>query len=432
MNNEVLIPGQDNTLAIIQTAPDALMLNDQIVTKAVEVCNNLLAIAEKDGMSDELDLRINNALLKLKDRYGEIKDRRTPLTQMFDQIRSKFTELEAKIDPSKPGNIYAQLQSKRNAWATHKIELQKKADAERERKLRAEQEKINLKAEADIQLRNGFLSYLSSAKSQLQNLFNTTTLDNYIDNAQAIFDFSEIYKIDKFNALQVNMNAIYLSPAELELIITNARIGKFDAWNSEFQSAIRDMKTDLSQKMPGKKRELEQIYQAELDAAEAAKKAREAKNEADRIAAEEATRKAAAERERLENERIEREKREAEEKAEADRRAKIKAEQDAEAEKNLAQAELQFNNTIEAAAETEQINAIESYEIEVMNPAGWLLIAQFWYQNEGMKMSNSDIEKKTFKQMKSFCEKWYKKNGATGLSSPYIKYSPKYSVRAEK
>jgi flagellar biosynthesis GTPase FlhF len=197
----------------------------------------------------------------------------------------------------------------------------------------------------------------------------------------------------------------------------------------EYKQTIHQMKLDLTDKLHGKKKELDAAETARQNKIAADKAAAEAKNEADKKAAQEAADKAAAEERRLAKEKADREERERIQREEDDKAAKLKAEQDAEATKQVEMAQTLFDNAVETAAVVEEVKAIEGYEIEVVNPAGWLQIAQFWFQNEGIKCSNDEIEKKTFKQMKAFCEKWYKKNGATGLSSPYIKYNEVFKAK---
>lgn len=431
MSNELQTTNQpaetDSTLSIIQSLPDSLLLNSDIAEKASVSISNVLSKIQTAGMNDELDAVCNAAIVKLKDRLEEMKGRRMPGTRKLNEMIKSFTEIEAQMD-----GFIKKLSEERNKYATLKIKQQQEAEAARQRKLKAEEEKINLKSEAEIQIRNSFLNQLSGSKATLQNAFDQITLESYNDVAQSIFNWSELYLIDQFNNIQVNLRSVYLTQPELELIITNARIGKFDTYASEFKMGMRELKADLSQKLSGKKIELNAIAEQKRQQEEAAKAAAEAKNEADRKAAEKRIADAKAEQERLEKERNDREQKEKEDAAENDRLAKLKAEQDAEAQKQIEQTNLHFDSTVEVVSENKEVQAVESYEIEVKNPAGWLLIAQFWFQNEGMKLSSSEIEKKTFKQMKAFCEKWYKSNNLQGLSSPYIVYSPVYKVRAEK
>lgn len=430
-NNVVVHTEADNTLEVLKSAPEALLLNQSIVEKAVASCNNILAKIEAEGMSEKMDETCNLALVKLKDRLEEITERRKPLTQMFDQIRKQFTQIEALIDPKQPDSVYYKLQVKRNAWATEKMRIQKEREEQAARKLRADQEKINLKAEADIQLRNGFISHLSADQQVLQDMFDGCTLESIEEIKKNLFDAKWNYRREEFEAIRIELRAVFLSPAEIELIKQNAIAGKFDEFALDYKKAMGTLAFDLIDKIPGKQAELMAMAEQKRIAEENAKKAAEAKNAADKKAAELAAENARKESERLQKEKADRELREAEDKRIADEEARKKAAEAAENNKQLELTDAMFNNAVEVSAATEEVKAIESYEIEVKNPAGWLLIAQMWHKNEGMKLSNADIEKKTFKQMKTFCEKRFKSAGEK-IDSPYIIYSPVYKVRAEK
>lgn len=398
----VLTKQEDNTLAIIQTAPDALLLNESIVEKAVTSCTALLERMRKEGMNDKFDTTANAAMVKLKDRFAEIKDRRMPLTKMFDEIRSKFTELEAQIDPAKPSSIYGQLQAMRNAYATQKIEAQRKAEAERERKLKADQEKFTLKSEAELQLRKAFLSNLAEAQYVLIDTFEGLNLSTIDDFEKQLPEWHTVYNIADHNAVPINIKGIYTNAEEIENIKLNARVGKFETWAAEYAEQIKKLKQEIADKLQGKRVELEEIATADAKR----KKQLEAESE---------------ERRRQESERMEEERKQAE----------LKAAQEAESKKAQEQTELMFNSAVEATENASDVKAVESYEIEVLNKIAWMEIFRFWFMKEGMNMEAEKIEKKSMKQMKSFCESYYKKHNEK-IDSPYIKYSPVYKVRAEK
>lgn len=426
-----LVRQEDTTIAIIQAAPDALMLNESIVAKAVKTCTELLERMRKEGMSDELDAIANAAMVKLKSRHAEIKDRRSPATKIFDEIRSKFTELEAQIDPAKPSSVYGQLQAMRNAFATQKMEAQRKAEAERERKLKADQEKITLKSEAELQLHNSLNAAISTTQELLMSIFNAINLGNFTDKAIELQDYDCTYRKDMYDSIPVNLKAIYCSPAEIESIILNARLGKFDSFAKAYHDTLSDLKQELMDKLPGKKTELEELEAARLAKEDADKKAREAKTEADKKAAAEAAKKAEEQRLQLEAEAEERRKADAIRLQEERREAELKAAQEAEAKKAQEQTELLFNSTLEATENASEVKAAESFEIEVLNKSGWMEIFRFWFMKDGMTLDAEKIEKKTMKQMKSFCEAYYKKHNEK-IDSAYIKYKPVYKVRAEK
>ena len=429
--NDLTTTGHDNMVAIIQSAPDALMLNESQVETAVNAVSKTLADIEANGMSDQYDALLNKQQLRLKEVLAEIKDRRMPLTRMFDTVKTRFTELEAKLDPAKPDSIYFKVQVKRNAWATAKAQEQKKREEAAALKLKQDQERVTLKTEAEIQLRNGFIGQLAFAKQSMQSAFDSATLETIAGLRDTLIGWTDVYNIGEFNSINVSLRSAVLDAKEIELLITNARIGKFDNWCAEYRNEISLLRDELLLRIPGKKTELGAVAEAKRKADEAAKAAAAAKDAEAKAAAEEAQRKAAEEQARLEQQRKDREEREAREAEEARIAAERKAKEDAEARKNVEMTNTLFDNAAELAQVQQEVNAIESYEIEVTNVAGWMLIFQLWFKHEGMKLSNAEMDKKTMKQMKTFCEKHFKKADEK-IDSPYIIYKPVYKVRAEK
>ena len=73
----------------------------------------------------------------------------------------------------------------------------------------------------------------------------------------------------------------------------------------------------------------------------------------------------------------------------------------------------------------------ESYNIEVVKPAGWFLIVSFYFEKEGNGKTQAELEKKTLLQMKTFCEKWAVKSD-TKIESPLLKYTETFKAIATK
>ena len=154
-----LVPVQDFKV-IIEAAPTALQINQDKIQKAVTAGEALLKQIETDGMSDELDEKCNGYLVKLKNTYTDLFDRRKPLTEMFDRIRSVFTDLESQIDTKKKDNVYGKIQAKRNEYATQKAVEQKKREEEAARKLAKDKELINVKFKIETLIREAFSKQL--------------------------------------------------------------------------------------------------------------------------------------------------------------------------------------------------------------------------------------------------------------------------------
>ena len=391
---------------IIDAAPAALSINQDKTNKAVRAGERLLLQIQTEGMTEELDLQCNTYLVKLKNTYTDMYERRKPLTELFDRIRTVFTNLEQEVDAKKKGNMYSKVQEERNKFATAKIQEQKRKEEEAKRKQEREKALINLKATAETNLRNTFLLQLEQSKKNLLKCFEAITLADWEHAVKLFKEFPLNYRIDTWEAIvpvkETDAVSIMISINDWQQTNLNVKLGKFDTWAGEYYSAMGDLHQSLSQRLTSKRNELEEIAKAKGD--EAKKLADEAeqrkKNDEAKLAKQ-------AEEERL------------------------KAAEETEANKNVALTNSLFNTQLEMQSSDAGSKAVESYEIEVTNSAAWLLRVNFYFTEEGLKETADKLEKKTLGSMKKFAESFYKKHGKK-IESPYIIYKPVYAVRTVK
>lgn len=118
MNTELIKVEEFTTL--IQSAPDALSKNKN----SIMACNNtgqcLLDIIEGEGMNDEIDTQAAEYLKKVGITIKNMQTRRSPITQIFDRIRSIFTADEKAIDPKDVNTIPGKIAAARDEYATKK------------------------------------------------------------------------------------------------------------------------------------------------------------------------------------------------------------------------------------------------------------------------------------------------------------------------
>lgn len=450
MTNEVTNPNEsakDALVVIIETAPEALLLNEDLITKAVTKIKAALAVIKAEGMNAEYDAQLNKTQLRLKEILEEAKDRRSPLTKRMDQVKKAFTELEAMVDPTNANSIYAEIAKLRNDYHTKLAEQKKREDEERERQLKKQQERIRLQSEANIGLRNGFLSDLTAAKALLTDTFNEVTLDNFDEvQNQLLPNWNSEYTDIEFERIQFRItSAIYHTAAEIEEIKLEARVGKFEQFAMEYRAELTSLIVSYRDQMPGKKIHLEAAAESRRRAAQAAA---EAKRMADEAAAQadkekrekmiqeaaEAKRKAdeaAAEQARLQKL--------ADEKAEADRIKQAEAaaakaaaaKEKEEADALVKQSQTLFDNEIQKVEEVTPAKVKEGVEIIVKAASGWLNIVSYYFQKKGTSESVEDLSKRTLLQMKTFCEKDYLKTEIK-IDSPLIEYKTIYKTQTSK
>lgn len=429
-----LIPVAD-IQALVTTAPAALQRNEQSVSKAVEVGNALLNELAANGMTSDLDTRMNNYMVKVRTTLEEMKGRRTPLTQFLTKITKAFTSLENQLDKDDASSIPAAIQKARNEFARFLAEEQKKAEAARLLKLNQDNEKVNLKSFAESKIREQFSMLLNAELHRMQMLFNDCTLEKFQEMSDSIRSWNETYSHGHFESFlpDIARQIIYNEKSIEGSIIASAKEGLYDVLYNDYMSAIQSKKQTLVDMLSGKLQSLEAAEKARLEAIAAQELAAKAKSKAEKEAAEKA-----AENARIEQERLAAEKKQREE--EAARQAVLdeqKREADAQAQMELSKAgdlaNTLFDNSLQAQLEkpVDAPKARTGYSINVKAQAGWMLIVQRWFQIEGNSMSLDKFEKKTLLQMKSACEKDAFKSG-TKIESPLVEYVETFKAVNEK
>jgi hypothetical protein len=380
---------------ITVTAPQILQENQLRVSKAKEFGSKLLEKAQQ-GMNDEVEKELNGCQVKMRKTLELMLSNRKPITQLMDSFKKEFTSTEAELDPKKPESIYYKIQQTRNAYAQEKLEKQKKAEEERLRKQALEKESGEVEAQISMALENYFSDYLSDYIDQIYEYFNSSTLENLEDTEKKIKKANEVYPHEHFDQFKTSVTTIYLSKDDKIRIKINVIDGKYEEFKKRFVDKMKEVKVDLTSKIPSRKAELEQMAKAN---AEEQKKLK---------AEQEKRQKEAAEKRAIE-------KKEAEEKAKAE----------AEAKKKAAEMQAMFESeTSEKATRT-------GYDMIVKHPSAYAYIFQFWFDKEGKNLAIDEIEKKSLKQMKTFCEKYAHKTDET-IQSPYIEYKEIAKVAARK
>lgn len=408
----------------LTTAPAVLEANKTSVERAKSAGQTMLDTIEASGMSDELDAAANDLQVKIRKTYETMQERRKPITQLLTEVSKSFTLLEAEIDPKNPNSHFAKVQTYRNSFAQDKLAKQREAERQAKIKLEKEKELADYRAKCEIAISQHFNIALTKKTEELTNIFNTATLETIDTQAQVIIAFSTMYPAKYHQDAKVE-GVFYtnITDAEMKPILDEVLNDMYAGFADQYEKAITEHKESLSIRIPARRNELQEIANAQAEAERQRKAAEEAAKSA---SAEEAARlKVEAEKSRIESERIQTEAKAREDAQKAKEAEEAKARQE-EAEKkaksNKQAATMQ--SLFDAAADSapQATNAKEAYEIEVKNNAGYLLIAQFWFEKEGLKATIDEIEKKTFKQMKAFAEKWALKNEEF-IKSPFIIYN---------
>ena len=451
---------------VIGEAPTVLEENRLSVSKALAVGNNLLKLAKTDGMSDLMDSQMANFQAKVKVTIKTMNEKRKGFTQLVDKYKKDFTSLESALDP-----VDAEIQTLRDAHATKKINEQKERERVALLQKQKDIEKIEVKRQAEVKLSEKFQDILTAQKNGMLEQFEAYTLET-IDSAEVgIKAISEAFTTESFNGLSVTITSSILTKEEVASIVADVKSRElFASFNEQFKQAVSAEKRTMIDKLPSKKQELKEIYDAEqlsvsekttllglpesfpinettdvavldrnqstitiaigplgnkikatinlYDIPEETKRELLSWNLLDSnkitpsslvLSKAEVMKAEAAIRKEEEAQKIIADQEAARKEAEA--KASVTASSEAATAIVTAQATMTFDAP----------RVKESYKIEVTNNAAYLIIAQFWFENGGKTLSQEKIERKTFAQMKAFCEDYATKNDEK-INSPFINY----------
>ena len=165
--------------SLIKSAPDALSKNKNSIMACNQAGQSILDTIEGEGMTDTLDVKAAEYLKKVSVTIKNMQARRSPITQIFDRIRSIFTSDEKAIDPKDTTTIPGKIVQARDQYAAKKRLEEKKRQEEAIRRSNIENEKTSYKAELNRLLFEHYNEYFSQKTRELEQLFNTLSLNAF-------------------------------------------------------------------------------------------------------------------------------------------------------------------------------------------------------------------------------------------------------------
>lgn len=421
----------------------AITENNKSLQACIEAGESLLL--QSENMTDELDAQIAAYIKKAATTKKTMEERRKGVTQVFDLIRSGFTRMEAFLDAKSEDSIINKLQKKRNDYAAYKLELQRKAEEERQRLARIEAAKTQLHNDVIAICNQIVTEKTQEAFNALSEKYRLMTLDNAEKVKKEITDFPTEIKIAEYlaarkpsvpqevdpeEARQI-MNAAYrevntqLTQSYAESVASDKQslLDIFDSKIAELQEQRRleeerKRKEEEARKAEEERKRKEAELQAARDEEERKKREAELKAaEEERKRKEEEARKAEEERKQKEAEL-----KAAEEAAERERQAKLDEDRKRlEEEERIRRASAQTQTLFDQAPTIEApVKAKVTHHIEVDSQSGFTAIIQMWWTHEGSKLSIEELNKKLGFMVKA-CEKLKNKEDITVVDE-HVRY----------
>ena len=384
----------DEVKSILSSFPDTIGKNSSSVKKCNEAGQALLDTIEGEGMNETIDQAAADYLKKVNVTLKNMDERRKPITQIFDKVRSFFTSQEKEIDPKDSTTIPGKLVVKRNEYAKYKYEEEQRRKKEAEQRARIETEKANYQQTIENSLLSYFNQYLSSKVSELQAIFSNLTHENFDREVIGITVFQTDYPKSHFDKFSADSATYYISQETKKEIRRNILQGRYEQLAQQYKAKILNVKQDLIDRIPSKRNELAELEQLRLANAEAAAKAEELRKQREI----EATSK---------------------------RMEEIKREEDAAKQEAALKAQQSTIGSLFAGAAASvappPTNAKVKEKIVIVNLQGYLEVFQMWWLNEGKALPVEELEK-IFKKMITYCEKQANSKDQKHIESQFIRY----------
>lgn len=384
----------DEVKSILSSFPDTIGKNSSSVKKCNEAGQALLDTIEGEGMNETIDQAAADFLKKVNTTLKNMDERRKPITQIFDKVRSFFTSQEKEIDPKDSSTIPGKLVAKRNEYAKFKYEEEQKRKKEAEQRVLINNEKVSYQQAIENGLLSYFSSYLSSKVTELQNIFSGLTYVNFDREVIGITVFQTDYPKAHFDKFTAEYATYYINKEIKAEIRKNTLLGKYEQYAQQYKAKISSVKQDLIDRIPSKRKELAELEQLRLANAEEAAKAEELRKQ-----------------------------REAEEAAKQLQELKRKEEADRQ-EVAMKTQQSSIGNLFAGAAASvapPPTNAKVKEKIVVLHQQGYLEIFQMWWIGEGQTLPFDELEK-IFKKMTTYCEKKANSKDQTHIESQFISY----------
>ena len=400
MSTELSIVRPENVQMIAQNAPKIYDENRQRSVRCSNAGNQLLSEIKEKGMSDELDRRCAAYLEKSRKTVKLMNEQRSPITKLFDQIRTEFTGMENSIDPTKTGNVPCQIQAFRNQYAAKKREEEEKHRREEALKLQKQQARTKYDADVEDDFKQQFSRYVIRCINELTTLNSSLTLDNFDIQSAKIVDYPTAMPADLFNHLTLSvLIPQMLSTEEATQIRAHVQSRLLSQFHEQYAWEVGDYKDTIVDALASKRAELERMAKANAEEQERMKQELAAKE--------------AAEAARLE----------------AERKRK---EEEAKAAKEIQSQALEVGNLFDSASVSTPAYTPKTSvkkKIVALDAEGIINIVSFWWSKDGQYMSVEDLTK-MFKKQITAVEKYANdKANAEFINSPHVKYEDEVKAK---
>lgn len=400
-NNNLPILREENVQMIAQSAPDTYNTNALSSQRCADYGEKLLAEIQRGGMTDALDKQCADYIDKSRRTLKAMNERRSPITKLFDQIRSEFTGMENAIDLTKKDTVPYKIQQTRNAYAAKKREEAERARQEEMRRQQREQALNRYKQESEDDYRRQFDNLVTEKINELISLNKSLTVENYDEVCNKIKGFNITLGNEWFQQCQCHAHKPYeVTDAEANEIRQSILNRLSKQFKEQFQAEVGEYRDTITDALPSKKKELERMAKANAEAQARIKAELEARE--------------AAETRRLDEER---------------RRKEEEAKAAKQVQQSANEMDGLFAQNAVATPVGYQPKTSVKQKIVCANADGILAAVSMWWSKEGQFLPIEELSK-IFKKQLTFCEKVANdKDNPEFINSPFVRYEEEVKAK---
>lgn len=400
-NNNLPILREENVQMIAQSAPDTYNTNALSSQRCADYGEKLLAEIQRGGMTDALDKQCADYIDKSRRTLKAMNERRSPITKLFDQIRSEYTGMENAIDPTKKDTVPYKIQQTRNAYAAKKREEAERARQEEMRRQQREQALNRYKQESEDDYRRQFDNLVTEKINELISLNKSLTVENYDEVCNKIKGFNITLGNEWFQQCQCHAHKPYeVTDAEANEIRQSILNRLSKQFKEQFQAEVGEYRDTITDALPSKKKELERMAKANAEAQARIKAELEARE--------------AAETRRLDEER---------------RRKEEEAKAAKQVQQSANEMDGLFAQNAVATPVGYQPKTSVKQKIVCANADGILAAVSMWWSKEGQFLPIEELSK-IFKKQLTFCEKVANdKDNPEFINSPFVRYEEEVKAK---
>ncbi len=290
-NHAMTIFEPANVQTLARLAPQSYQENQLSHTRCLQAGSALLLRAQREGMTDALDRDIAVFIEKAKATVRKMNSRRTPVTQLFDQIRKVYTSMESDVDPTKADSIPGQLQACRNAYARQKHEQEERRRREEAARQAKDAAMARYRADVEDDYVGQFNALVNKSVNELTDLDKTVCLDNYDTIHAAVAQYHcELPDTWCQSIVSCAHRPAELTPDECRAVQSEVLARLSARFREQYPFEVQSTRDDILDRLPSKKKELGRIAKASADEAarikadmEVKERAEAARKEAERI-----------------------------------------------------------------------------------------------------------------------------------------------------